>query len=205
MASIPSTGGGECRGKEGNWTSWWFSACLWSYPLPISVWVCCCWASQELLNWLVSSVLLHNGNLWMKWDHDRQPFCPTPEQPATLPLVPGYTRACQELDRAGRDLAVTGCPCPFLSFCHRREMSLWHVVCGGCQVALAEGTMAPHEVSLPPSPQSCFVQWVETSLISSLDTKQSLELQCGSPSRLERYFSNPDFRSHYSLDIPLFF
>lgn len=63
-----------------------------------------------------------------------------PEQPATLPQEPGCTRAPQELDRAGRDLAVTGCPCPFLSFHHS-----WHVVCGGCQVPAAIGMIGPQD------------------------------------------------------------
>lgn len=51
-----------------------------------------------------------------------------PEQPTTLPQEPGCTRAPQELDRAGRDLAVTGCPCPFLSFpsiTHLMARGMW--------------------------------------------------------------------------------
>lgn len=141
-----------------------------------------CWTDWSFLYCSIMEIWGWSGS------HGRQPFCPTAVQPATLPLVPGYTRACQELDRAGRDLAVTGCPCPFLSFCDRREMSLWHVVCGGCQVALVEGMVAPQKGGLPPPPQICLVQWVETSLVSSLDTKQSLELQRGSLSRLEKIF-----------------
>lgn len=176
MASIPSTGEGECRGKLD------FLVILWM-SLKVSMaglWVYCCWAAPGTAELIVVSSVLQGWS----GSHDRQSSCPTPEQPSTHPLVPGYTRACQELDRAGTDLAVTGCPCPFLSFCDRRDMSLWHVVCGGCQVALVEGMVAPQEGSLPPPPQICLVQWVEILLTSSLDTK----LQLGSPSRLETIF-----------------
>lgn len=94
-----------------------------------------------------------------------------PEKPATLPLVPDCIRACQELDRVGRDLAVTGCACPFLFFCHcGREMSLWHMVCGTGQ-GNDGGKVTGH-----PQPRIALVQWVEASLMRSLDTGKSPEL-----------------------------
>lgn len=69
--------------------------------------------------------------IWgLSGSHDRQRFCPAPEQPATLPLDPGCTRACQELDRAGRDLAVTGYPCPFLLSLWERDEVMAHGMWG---------------------------------------------------------------------------
>lgn len=73
------------------------------------------------------------------------------------------------------------------------------MVCGGCQVALAEGVMGPQEgkVTGHPPPRIGLVQWLETSLMRNLDTEQSPELELRSPSRLGlgTVFSNPDFTS----------
>lgn len=73
------------------------------------------------------------------------------------------------------------------------------MVCGGCQVAPAEGMMGPQEgkVTGHPPPRISLVQWLEASLMRNMDTKRSPELEVRSPSRLGlgTVFGNPDFRS----------
>lgn len=46
-------------------------------------------------------------------------------------------------------------------------MSLWHVVCGGCHVALAKGMVASQEGGLPPTTTNLF-----SSMSGSLADKQ---------------------------------